>query len=89
LKKISNSGSAASASTSARPAVHRHRPPRRAGHGRRDEANKELTELTLAVAAPPVRVLLSTNGFNVAKTMSVIGQWIEKYGREADGSAGG
>jgi hypothetical protein len=41
------------------------------------------------VAAPPVRVLLSTNGFNVAKTMSVIGQWIEKYGREADGSAGG
>jgi len=51
------------------------------------EANKQLTELTLAVTALAVRVLLSANGFNVAKTMKVIDQWIENYGREADGSA--
>jgi len=40
------------------------------------------------VAALAMRVLLSANGFNVAKTMSVIDQWIENYGREADGSSG-
>jgi hypothetical protein len=51
-------------------------------------ANNELTELTLAVTTLAVRVLLSANGFNVAKTMGVIDQWIENYGREADGSAG-
>lgn len=27
-------------------------------------------------------------GFNAAKTMSVVNQWIENYGREADESAG-
>jgi len=43
----------------------------------------ELRELTLAVTALAVRVLLSANGFNVAKTMKVIDQWIEHYGREA------
>jgi hypothetical protein len=42
----------------------------------------------LAVAAPALRVLLSANGFNAAKTMSVVDQWIENYGREADESAG-
>jgi hypothetical protein len=40
------------------------------------------------VAALAVRVLLSANGFNVAKTMSVIDQRIKNYGRQADGSAG-
>lgn len=30
-----------------------------------------------------MRVLLAANGFNVAKAMSVIDQWIENYGREA------
>lgn len=52
-----------------------------------DKATPELTELTLAVTALAVRVLLAANGFNVAKTMSVIDQWIESYGREADGPA--
>jgi hypothetical protein len=33
--------------------------------------NKALIELTLAVAAPALRVLLSANGFNAAKTMSL------------------
>jgi hypothetical protein len=33
-----------------------------------------------------VRVLLSANGFNVAKTVKVIDQWIEQYGREAAAS---
>jgi hypothetical protein len=46
----------------------------------------ELRELTLAVTALAVRVLLSANGFNVAKTMKVIDQWIEQYGREAAAS---
>jgi hypothetical protein len=59
--------------------------PRRIRSG---EANKDLTELTLAVASLAVRVLLSANGSSVAKTMSVIDQWIETYGREADGLAG-
>src|ERR1700722_16600223 len=43
---------------------------------------KTLPGPTLAVAALAVRVLLSANRFNVAKTMSVIDQWIENYGRE-------
>jgi len=42
----------------------------------------ELRELTLAVTALAVQVLLSANGFNVAKTMKVIDQWIEHCGRE-------
>ncbi len=52
------------------------------------EANKQLTELTLAVTALTVQVLLSANGFNIAKTMQVIDQWIENHGREANGPAG-
>ncbi len=42
----------------------------------------------VAVLALAVRVLLSANGFNVAKTLKVIDQWIEQYGREAAGSGG-
>ena len=41
-----------------------------------------------ALAALAVRVLLSANGFNVAKTMGVIDHWIENYGREADTGRG-
>jgi hypothetical protein len=52
-------------------------------HGR---SRDELRELTLAVTALAVRVLLSANGFNVAKTMKVIDQWVEQYGREATAS---
>jgi rhamnose utilization protein RhaD (predicted bifunctional aldolase and dehydrogenase) len=48
-----------------------------------DEDSKNLSELTLAVTSLAVRVLLSANGYNVAKTMKVIDQWIENYGREA------
>jgi rhamnose utilization protein RhaD (predicted bifunctional aldolase and dehydrogenase) len=47
------------------------------------EDSKNLSELTLAVTSLAVRVLLSANGYNVAKTMKVIDQWIENYGREA------
>ena len=48
-----------------------------------DEDSRNLSELTLAVTSLAVRVLLSANGYNVAKTMKVIDQWIENYGREA------
>ena len=46
----------------------------------------ELRELTLAVTALAVRVLLFANGLNVAKTMKVIDQWIEHYGLEVTAS---
>jgi hypothetical protein len=52
-------------------------------NGGADQDPGELTELALALTALSVRVLLSANGFNVKKTMEVIDQWIDGYGREA------
>jgi len=52
------------------------------GYAGTDEST-ELSELTLAVTSLAVRVLLSANGYNVGKTMKVIEQWIERYGRGA------
>jgi hypothetical protein len=57
--------------------------PRRAERG---GTRDELRELALAVTALAGRVLLSTNGFNVTKTMKVIDQWVEPYEREATAS---